>query len=380
MKILLVSHRFPWPLSHGTYLRVHALAKRFVQSAEVSLFSFGANDELVQRYTDMGVRFCGMHDPPVDGRPRFVLSPFHHDEQFQNLLSEELERGDYDAAILFGAKMLQYAELFKGMKVVADVVDDPVLEWRRLLKVNWYRSEGLRLGRYLLGWFLYERRYAQHLDHVVFVSETDSKSFALRNRKVSAQTIVNGVDLDFFRPMTNLSSEKSVVFTGNMAHQPNLDAALYLLKEIAPRVWENDPDIRFVVCGANTPTKLTELATERVQVLGWVDDIREPIARAGVVILPMISGTGIKNKLLEAWAMEKPVVMTTLSCQGVNALAGENCEIADTAETLARVVLSLFESSSQAEKIAVAGRQCVETFHNWDRLAADYTDLLVEKD
>lgn len=378
MNLLLVSPRFPWPMTHGTYLRLFALGKEFAREHSVDLVAPGASVETISFYEQAGVQVIGYADPPLDEKPPVFLSAFNHDPLLNKYLAKLLKSRSYDGVILFGAKSLQYAPLLGAIPVIADVVDDPALEWKRLIRRDWHTASGLRRCRYLFGWYRYEKAYSTYLRHAVFVSDDDAISFRKRNPGCSSITLPNGVDLDYFSPRRNETISKSVVFTGNMNHQPNLDAALFLIKSVVPEIWKMDPEVRIVIAGANTPPELSSLSSERVIVHGWVDDIRDVIAPSGVVVLPMVSGTGIKNKLLEAWAMGKPVVMTSLSCQGVDAIHRENCLLADSPETMAQGICELISSPELADKVSVAGRRYVINNHDWSVIARKYISRFTE--
>jgi glycosyltransferase involved in cell wall biosynthesis len=142
-----------------------------------------------------------------------------------------------------------------------------------------------------------------------------------------------------------------------MSHLPNEDAAECLVREIGPHLWQECPDARIQLVGADPGDKVRSLASDRVEVTGRVPDIRPYLWDATVVAVPMRIGTGIKNKLLEAWAAGAPVVTTSMACQGVSAKAGENILVGDGAQSFCREVLSVVRQERLEDELRCASRR-----------------------
>jgi len=252
---------------------------------------------------------------------------------------------------------------------VAELIDDPVLEYRRRGAQGqgvraWVQRHKNRVGRRR-----YERRFVRHVGTTTFVSDVDCESFSRRHPAANVVCISNGVDVDYFRrPGQYRPSETSnprIVFTGCMGNPNNERAAIFLVREIAPLIWRSQPDVVFQIVGADPTEAVCSLAGERVEVTGWVEDIRPYLWEATVVMLPMQSGTGIKNKLLEAWAAQAAVVATPISCQGVPAENGQNLLLGRGARELAAQALHLLGCEETPHRVALQGRQTVEEQMTW---------------
>lgn len=172
------------------------------------------------------------------------------------------------------------------------------------------------------------------------MSEVDKK-WLIERAKISHErilTISNGVDSNYFKPDTSvINGKNSIIFRGIMSFQPNIDACLYFIKEIFPMFKREIPDIKFYIVGSNSPHKIKKLSSSDIVITGYVEDIRKYMGRCMVNIAPMISGSGIKNKILEAMAMEIPTVATSLATDGIEGLSDEkNVLIAKNSEEFAK--------------------------------------------
>jgi polysaccharide biosynthesis protein PslH len=379
MKWLFVTSEFPWPTNHGTWLRVYHLAKELRRAGDaVTIFSYSGDAEGLSRYADIGVDVIagGAGRGPRKGPSRTWFGPYVYDEAFGRSLGAMA--AGFDVVLMFRETMLQYApEASLARCVIVDVVDDPILA-----------RESAAGGTGLLGWTKrarftaglggYERRFLKSVNHVNFVGERDRQCFLRRNRQISTTVIPNGVDAEFFqKPPTSGErlGDPCVTFTGNFIHRPNAEAAEFMIRQIAPLVWCQVPTVRFVLVGSNPPETVMKLAGPRVEVTGHVSDIRPWLWETSVALVPMVSGTGIKNKLLEAWGAEAPVVATELACRGVPARDGDNLLVGRTPVQLAEHIVRIIRSPELRKSLSRNGRRTVEEGATWAQSAAQFRTL-----
>ncbi len=165
----------------------------------------------------------------------------------------------------------------------------------------------------------------------------------------------------------------TLLFVGNFRHPPNLQALEYLRSRVLPRVRALDADVRLVAIGADAPGWLgPSVAQDGIEFLGRVDDIREHLGRYAVFVAPILSGSGVRVKLLEAFASGIPVVATSLAAEGLCPTDAPEACIADRPEAFAAAVASLLADPEKARATALAARRAVEA--NWEREGA--TDRL----
>ena len=175
----------------------------------------------------------------------------------------------------------------------------------------------------------------------------------------------------------------TMLFIGSFRHTPNLVALEWFVAQVLPAILEKRPEARLVVTGSDLPERHGYAEISSIEVRGFVDDIREPLGRCAVFICPIHSGSGVRVKLLEAFASGIPVVSTRIGAEGLARQDGEFCLLADDAASFAERVLRLFGDAVFATEMAARARAEVEA--NWDmaaitaRLVDSYWDAVREK-
>lgn len=375
MKWLFVTREFPWPLTGGGWLRTYNLAKALrVQGEQVSLLSYRGPHEGSEKYVEAGVTLIDgpAGTSPTQGPSRSFLAPFVYDDRLADRVVQNAP--EFDVIVLVGIATLHYSpEAQPAGCVVADIIDDPLLEeYRRLWRDLRPRHFARRL-KFLAGERFYERAFVNRVDLATFVSRQDADSFIRRHPGVHVAFLPGGVDMTHFArnsTTVNASDPPSITFVGSMGHFPNQDAAIYLIRSIAPHLWKTHPSVRFDVVGCNPPEAVCRLAGPNVHVTGYVDDVRRVLWDTTVVMAPMRIGTGVKNKILEAWAAGTPVVTTPLACQGITARNEENLLIAGSPEGLAHAAVRLIQDGRLRAKIAAGGLETVRRHHDWSVIAS----------
>ncbi len=188
--------------------------------------------------------------------------------------------------------------------------------------------------------------------------------------------VPNGVDVDYFAPMEIGADKDYVVFEGNMDFAPNIDTARRLALEILPLLSKHAPNVRIGLVGRDPAPEVRQLASSRVEVTGTVDDVRPYLAKASVFACPMKLGSGIKNKILQAWAMGRPVVATSTSLGGLSALDGVNILVRDTPKAFAAAVANVISDPELAKSIGAAGRATAVREYSWQQRAKQLDSLL----
>jgi sugar transferase (PEP-CTERM/EpsH1 system associated) len=191
------------------------------------------------------------------------------------------------------------------------------------------------------------------------------------------------VNADYFSPEHAFPSpyaagEVPVVFTGAMDYWPNVDAVVWFAAEVLPRLRESHPDVRFHIVGMRPAPAVQALAGDGVAVSGTVPDVRPYLAHAAVVVAPLRVARGIQNKVLEAMAMARPVVVSTDCASGIDAAAGVDLEVAaDTEEFVARVD-ALLRDPARAVRMGAAARNRVLAHYDWDARLSRFDRWLLQ--
>ena len=193
----------------------------------------------------------------------------------------------------------------------------------------------------------------------------------------------NGVDLAYFSPVPTQRRSHNIVFSGKMSYHANIATALYLHKQIMPLIWDQLPDASLTIVGNKPPQSILKLAQDpRVEVTGYVDDLRPSIRRADVVLSPMVYSVGIQNKVLEAMALGTPVVVAAQAVAALGAHPGQDLLVAETAPEFARAALRVMEDAQLQSSLSQYGREYVEQHHNWqvvtERLVNVYEQAIAD--
>jgi Glycosyltransferase len=214
-------------------------------------------------------------------------------------------------------------------------------------------------------------------DAVIVVSEEDRK--ALERLGGTCHAVVpNGVDTTFFSRETLTGDHRTplsyaapvMVFSGTLDFRPNIDAIVWFIEAVLPRIHARRPDVQLLVVGRRPAPILRRLAErERLILTGEVSDVRPFLAGAAVYIVPMPIGGGIRLKVLEAFALEAPVVSTTLGVEGIAGLRdGVHCLLADTPQQFADAVVRLLDDPALGRILGAAGRRLARAEYDWEAI------------
>jgi glycosyltransferase involved in cell wall biosynthesis len=196
-----------------------------------------------------------------------------------------------------------------------------------------------------------------------------------------SRTVVvpNGVDTDYFSPMEERETPGRVVFVGPTFWFPNRDAVEFLLDDIWPRVLERTPSATLHLIGNGPAEARARYARyPGVTVLGRVPDIRPHLAEASCIVAPLRYGGGTRVKILDAWAMAKPVVATTLGAEGLDAEEGREILLRDDPAEFADAITSVLCDPVLRKRLARAGRALVESRYAWNVVGARLRTALLE--
>ncbi len=209
-----------------------------------------------------------------------------------------------------------------------------------------------------------ERRWLPRYTWVLAVSEADAG--AVRATAPSARVLVypNAIPA---APQPPRAEEDVMVFTGNMEYHPNVGAVRFFRREIWPLLRERWPELVWRLVGKNPAAVARYTAGDsRIETLGPVDDAVRELARAKLAVVPLLAGSGVRFKILEAWAAATAVVSTTLGAEGLDARDGEHLLLADSAPAFAEAVSHLLANPQDRQRLGMAGRALLEKEYTWD--------------
>lgn len=393
MKILYATPSFPFPPFDGERVRSYHLLQALSKHCDVHLVTFYEDPrelEGIPALQDLGLRVEVVPKPKSGSlpslisllslRPNFVTR--HASKAFLSKMREKLREGGFTALHLDGLPLASYAPKLADAvpRVVLDMRDAWSLLYERQLRRT--RARGAWLKQWLK-WRVvkrYEHRALRYPVRTVLLSTVDRAALAQDDPRAREVTpIPNGVDTTYFQPTPGHEVEFSLLFTGALDYAPNAEAVAFFAHEVLPLLRKRFPAVRLVVAGRNPPPSLQELASEHLSVTGFVPDMRPYFDRATVVVCPLLTGAGIKNKLLEAMAMGKATVATPIAVEGLPVVDGKHVLIRQTPAETADAIAGLLESREARQTMGAEARAFVEDRYSWDAAARAFEELYVAR-
>jgi glycosyltransferase involved in cell wall biosynthesis len=226
----------------------------------------------------------------------------------------------------------------------------------------------------------FERQYCRRYDLVVTVSDTDAEYVRHEYGPRRVVTRRLPVDTTYYTPCPEIPLDPGmIVFTGLMNHAPNVDAAVFMAREVLPRIRAEMPEATFWIVGRHPAPEVDALARlPGVHVTGEVPDVRPYLARASAVVVPLRFGSGARQKILEAWSMQKCIISTTIGAEGLTATDGVHLSVVDDPPAFALRVLRALTDEAWRTQISRAGRSTAMVAHDPERIARAYVTDLAE--
>lgn len=223
-------------------------------------------------------------------------------------------------------------------------------------------------------YFQYEKNYCQQYDLIIALSEQDASWIKQHYQPKKVAIVPIPIDVNYFKPLSTIKEiPHRLVFTGHMAHPPNVDAALYFATEVFPIIRKSIPNAEFYIVGKDPLPEVIALSRlPNITVTGTVTDTRLYLAEAAVIVVPLRFGSGVRNKILEAWGMQKCIVSTSLGAEGLCYTKDQNIKIADDSLSMAECIRSLLQNPLQRKHLSDQGRHIATLHHNPEQLGYTY--------
>ena len=262
--------------------------------------------------------------------------------------------------------MIQYVDPQMKIPAIVDLHDSMTLLCRRVLNAErgWRKRLSAYLG--LIGAKRLEGTLGRTFDLIITNSNVDEQVVRELSTKPKTLTITNGVDMEYFAPDSTLLEADKIVFTGVMGYAPNEDAALHFVEDIFPLVKAKRPEVQFWIVGSEPSERIKALTRiSGVHVTGKVDDVRPYVRSATVFVCPLRVGSGVKNKILAAMAMQKATVATSMSIDGLDLADNREVLLADEPQAFADKVVRLLTDQKAAQQLGVNGLVRVQGQYSW---------------
>jgi len=390
MKILIISNAFPYPPNTGEKTRNYNLIKRMSLKHKIfiiSLIQSGFEDVFVNEMKEFcsGIEIVSLkrqsklkHLPGVlrcllSGQP--LANKFVFLREMKEKIKKTVTENNFDIIQFEHFLMAPYINIIpksNRSKKILTLHNVGTVQFRRMFKTE---KNSFRKVRLFLNWVplrYWEPKIAMKFDRCVVTSRVDKLFLESLNPKLDISVILNGVDTKKYKMLSNKPNAKNFLFIGKMDYRPNIDAALYFYKEIFPIIKKQIPDCKFLVVGSNPPEEIVRLTKDaNVIVTGYVHDVKSYYEQCAVAVVPLRAGGGTRLKILEAMAFGRPVVSTSIGCEGLEVAHRENILVADKPEDFARYVSGLLTDIKLRQRISSKARKFVEVNYSWNKIAKD---------
>ncbi|MPZ64400.1 MAG: glycosyltransferase [Pseudonocardiaceae bacterium] len=288
---------------------------------------------------------------------------------------------DVTHVVVFGGELAELAATLDHPGVVLDVCDSRSLTARRALEWSAHPPTGLHRWRRRLALHRMrasEARFPERFGHVTTISEPDSREILeLHGPATNVHSIPNGVAESFLAPLPSPGARRGVAFWGNLGFAPNAEALWFFVRQVYLPVLR-DADVELCVVGADAPGWLTELAASepRIALTGFVEDLRAAVTPYPIMINPMCTGSGMKNKVLEAFGLGLAVVSTPLGVEAVPA-ARDGIHFVGAADpaALGSAVLDLLADEPHRRTIRGQANALLHELYPWDVVGRNWQSL-----
>ncbi len=396
-EILFLAHRVPFPPNRGDKIRSHHLLKAIASLGRVHVGCFGetAEDMAAEaELTAIAATHCLVKRPKplavagiealASGKP-VSLTAFDA-PLMRDWVERSLATRPIDTIFVFSGQMGQYVPHDFPGRVVIDLCDvDSAKFGDYARRHRWPRSALDQREERLLA--REEERLAHLADTTLLVTEAEAA--LLRSRlcdpaNADIAPLRNGIDTAVFDPATvephpELARDAApqLVFTGQMDYPPNVEAVERAAYHLLPRVRARHPEARFHVVGRAPAERVLRLDRQAgVRVWGEVPDVRPFLAAADCVLAPLAIARGVQNKVLEAMAMARPVVLSAEAATGIDACDGEDFAIGRSDDELVEQLLALLDDGPRALALGAAARRYVVAEQGWEAMLAPLVRLL----
>ncbi len=392
MKILWFSHFIPYPPRGGSRQRSFNLLAQAARAHRVSLIAFNLEsdppDRLEQYRAALGeicesVTFWAL---PVRWRsPRWwlglaasTLSPVAYtcssfwSHRLRQAFEDELQQNRYDLVHFDSIDLALYASSAGHVPKVLNHhnCESAMAKRRSRLEANPLKRAYLAQQARMLAKM--ESRVCHGFEINTVVSESDAELLRRNNLQCKITVVENGTDVDYFAPIPDLEEPNTIVFAGGLSWYPNVSGLRFFVQQVWPLLKALVPDVRFIVTGRMPVETVTQLCASdaAITLVPDPEDIRPWIARGSAYVCPIIDGGGTRLKLLDAMAMGKATVSTSVGCEGLGVTDGRQLVIADRPDEFARASAHLLQDAELRLALAVSGRQFVENRYSWNSIGS----------
>lgn len=370
--LLIILSRFPYPLEKGDKLRAYYQIKELSEKYRITLVAISDRNISDNQQNELK-KYC---DKIIIGKINTFTKITHSVLAFLN--GKPFQVGYFyrfsikkkiksivklDRPKHIYCQLIRTAEYVKNIHHIPKTIDymDALSSGinKRISSQSFYLKWIYKLeGKKLIS---YERHIFDYFENHTIISEQDRELIGHPDKK-SITCVPNGIDESFFE-LNERPEKYDFVFVGNLNYPPNIDAVKYIVTQILPHI----KNATLLVSGATPHPSIVKICNshERVTLTGWVDDIRTSYVNAKIFLAPMMIGTGMQNKLLEAMALKTPCITTSLANNAIHAINEKEILVGNNQNKIIECCMDLLQNSSKRKSIGTQASDMVKKNFSW---------------
>ncbi len=386
--LIFVANRLPWPLDDGWKRRTFAMLSAASVVSQVRLL---VRDDYSEEYKGQLEQAlsgrCAVHAyrrprrrllqlaAGMIGDRKSPLAALHAPRSLRDMLQTLVDDSRPAAIIYTGAYMAVWHFVDADLRKLPSFIDTHNIDSQAISRSSGPHAPLTKRVLATIAAQLIRREESTTFCHAsaVFVcSQTEMAQVRVLAPHAHVQVIPNGIDTSFFFPQAAKPSKPpfQLLFFGRLDYAPNIDAVRYFAESIEPHLRSDGFDYNLRVVGAGDSTEAAQILKNvpSATLVGQVDDLRDELRNADIIIVPLRDGGGTRLKILEALASARPVVSTSIGAEGIDVRDDEHLLIRDGAEAFAKGVTELCTDSSRAVSMSARAAALMRANYDWSTI------------
>ena len=381
MNILMLCNKSPYPAGEGGPMAMNSIVKGLINAGHnvkvlaVNSEKYHIKEEDIpksyKKETNIELVDVDLRIRPIAAFKNLFTDKSYHVERFisdnfKNKLVEILKNNKYDIVQLEMIYMAPYIETIRehsDATIVLRAHNVEHLIWDRIAKKTKFPPKRWYLNHLVRTLKKYEMDVINKVDGIAAITYRDA-TFFRGETAVPVIDIPFGVNPDEFKPAYEVKDNPTLYHIGSMNWMPNEEGIRWFLNNVWDKVAKRNPDLQLNLAGRNMPKWLLRLKKKNVNIVGEVPDAKEFVKNNDIAVVPLLSGSGIRIKIIESMAMGKTVVTTMVGAEGIQYSEYENIIIADSPSKMVEVICKIVKEPDEAQRIGCNARRLVEDIYD----------------
>ena len=390
--ILFLTTRFPYPPDDGGKIDTLTNIKILSRNYGVFLFYIGNKDEK-EKELEKHTSLQGLYSYTKDTKNNligifinlFCKVPYtiskYHDYKIYKKIEGIIKEKNIDIVFINHLHMAFYGKLMKekfpGIKLILREQNTEYIFWKRIFK-----EEKNVLKKFIFWWQSFKiLNYEMEIINIFYkcfmISPVDQLNLLKINLNAKTVAIPTAINIKKYQLSQTINTiPHSMIYVGNFSWLPNLQGLLWFLREVWPEIVEEFSDAKIFIVGKNPSDEIIRFKSKNIIVTGYVNDIKPWIAKAEIFLVPLFSGGGIRIKILEAMAMKKPIVSTSIGAEGIGVSNMKNIIVSDNKENFVKSIKLLFNNKKIRDNLSKNSRKLIEEKYSFEIIEKALTQAI----